>query len=74
MILEYGNLAAIHGGRVTIMPKDIQLVMKIKEVTATYKVMSRLQVQQLGREEQQNKMMVIRERRFSWSCGFNGEK
>ena len=27
----------MHSGRVTIMPKDIQLVMKIKEVTATYK-------------------------------------
>ena len=36
-ILEYGNLAAIHGGRVTIMPRDIQLMMKIKEVTAAYK-------------------------------------
>ena len=36
-ILEYGNLAAIHGGCVTIMPKDIQLVMKIKEVMAMYK-------------------------------------
>ena len=36
-ILEYGNLAAIHGGHVTIMPKDIQLMMKIKEVMAAYK-------------------------------------
>ena len=36
-ILEYWNLAAIHSGRVTIMPRDIQLVMKIKEVTAKYK-------------------------------------
>ena len=36
-ILEYANLAAIHGGCVTIKPKDIQLVMKIKEVTAAYK-------------------------------------
>ena len=36
-ILEYGNLAAIHSGRVKIMPKDIQLMMKIKEVMAAYK-------------------------------------
>ena len=36
-ILEYGNLAAIHAGRVTIMKKDIQLVMRIKEVTSGYK-------------------------------------
>ena len=36
-ILEYGNLAAIHSGRVTIMPRDIQLMMKIKELTAAYK-------------------------------------
>ena len=37
-ILEYGNLVAIHVGRVTIMKKDIQLVMRIKEVTAGYKM------------------------------------
>ena len=36
-ILEYGNLAAIHGGHVTILPRDIQLMMKIKKVTAAYK-------------------------------------
>ena len=37
MILEYGNLVAIHVGRVTIMKKDLELVMQIKEVTAAYK-------------------------------------
>ena len=37
MILEYGNLVAIHAGRVTIMKKDLELVMRIKEVTAAYK-------------------------------------
>ena len=36
-ILEYGNLVAIHVGRVTIMKKDLELVMRIKEVTAAYK-------------------------------------
>ena len=36
-ILEYGNLVAIHVGRVTIMKKDLELVMQIKEVTAAYK-------------------------------------
>ena len=36
-ILEYDNLVAIHAGRVTIMKRDIELVMRIKEVTAAYK-------------------------------------
>ena len=36
-ILEYGNLAAIHAGRVTIMKKDLDLVMRITEVMAAYK-------------------------------------
>ena len=35
--LEYGNLAAIHMGRVTIMKKDLDLVMQITEVTGAYK-------------------------------------
>ena len=35
--MENGNLAAIHARRVTIMPKDIHLVMKMMEITAAYK-------------------------------------
>ena len=35
-LLEYGNLVAIHAGQVTIMTKDIQLVMRITEVKACF--------------------------------------
>ena len=35
-LLEYGNLLAIHAGRVTIMAKDIQLVIRITEVKARF--------------------------------------
>ena len=36
-LMENGNLAAIHAKRVTIMPKDIQLVMKMLHITKAYK-------------------------------------
>ena len=36
-ILEKGNLAAIHAGRVTLMPKDIQLAMQLADVTQNFK-------------------------------------
>lgn len=36
-ILDWGNLVAINAGRVTIAPKDVQLVMRIREVTHNYK-------------------------------------
>ena len=36
-ILEKGNLAAIHAGRVTLMPKDIQLAMRLADVTQNFK-------------------------------------
>ena len=39
-LMENGNLAAIHAKRVTIMPKDIQLVMKMMNITAAYKTNS----------------------------------
>ena len=35
-LLEYGNLLAIHAGRITIMVKDIQLVMRITEIKAWF--------------------------------------
>ena len=36
-ILEKGNLAAIHAGRVTLMPKDIQLAMWLAAGTQNFK-------------------------------------
>ena len=36
-LLEWGNLAAIHAKRVTLMPKDIQLVIKIAQVMRNFK-------------------------------------
>ena len=36
-ILEKANLAAIHAGRVTLMWKDIELAMKLSDVTENYK-------------------------------------
>ena len=36
-LLEWGNLAAIHAKRVTLMPKDIQLVVKIAQVMSNFK-------------------------------------
>ena len=36
-ILEKGNLAAIHTGHVTLMPKDIQLAMRLADVTQNFK-------------------------------------
>ena len=35
-LLEYGNLLAIHARRITIMVKDIQLVMRITEIKARF--------------------------------------
>ena len=36
-ILEKGNLAAIHAGRVTLMLKDIELAMWLADVTQNFK-------------------------------------
>ena len=36
-LMENGNLAAIHAGRVTIQVKDIQLVMRLLDIKAAYK-------------------------------------
>ena len=38
-ILEKGNLAAIHMGHVTLMPKDIELAMRLADVTQNFKTM-----------------------------------
>ena len=38
-ILEKANLAAIHTGRVTLMPKDVELAMKLSDATEHYKTM-----------------------------------
>ena len=71
-ILEYGNLAAIHGGRVTIMPKDIQLVMKIKEVMAVYKSDEPLtgptaRERRAAKQDDGNKRKeILLELRFKW--------
>ena len=37
-LVENGNLAAIHAGRVTIQVKDIQLVMRLLDIKAAYKM------------------------------------
>ena len=38
-ILEKANLAAIHAGCVTLMPKDVELAMKLSDATEHYKTM-----------------------------------
>ena len=71
-ILEYGNLAVIHGGHVTIMPKDIQLMMKIKEVMAVYKSDEPLtgptaQERRAAKQDNGNKRKeILLELRFQW--------
>ena len=37
-ILDSANLCAIHAGRVTLMPKDIQLAGKLLDVDSKYKI------------------------------------
>ena len=56
-ILKKANLAAIHAGRVTLMPKDIDLAMKLSNVTENYKTTS---VREVEREKDKNKNEVRR--------------
>ena len=36
-ILDRANLLAIHAGRVTILPKDVQMILHLLDVSENYK-------------------------------------
>ena len=51
-ILEKANLVVIHVGRVTLMPKDIDLAMKLSDATENYK--TTISVRQVESEKDRN--------------------
>ena len=52
-ILEKANLAAIHASHVTLTPKDIDLAMKLSDVTENYKITT--SVMEVESEKDKNK-------------------
>ena len=52
-ILKKANLAVIHASRVTLMPKDIDLAMKLSDVTENYKTTT--SVTEVESEKDKNK-------------------
>ena len=61
-ILEKANLAAIHAGHVTLMPKDVELAMKLSDATEHYKttksVMEKASPEEEERREESRKKQI----------------
>ena len=53
-MLEKANLAAIHAGHVTLMPKDIDLAMKLSDTTENYKTTTSVMEVESEKEKNEN--------------------
>ena len=61
-ILEKANLAVIHAGWVTLMPKDIDLAMKLSDATENYKTTT--SVMEVESEKDKNENEVRRQKQM----------
>ena len=61
-ILKKANLKVIHAGRVTLMPKDIDLAMKLSDATENYKTTT--SVTEVESEKDKNENEVRRQKQL----------
>ena len=60
-ILEKANLVVIHAGRVTLMPKDIDLAMKLSNATENYKTTTSVTVVESKKDKNKNEERIQKE-------------